>query len=82
MWPSVVDCPAMTRRHAYVAFCTIGFALAMFGIGKIASWGIPKWGWWFVSIWVAGMIIIGFLIEAFEKRSNRQRGHSDSEGLE
>jgi hypothetical protein len=72
----------MSRRQAYVAFCVVSFAVVMFFFGKFISWGLAKWDWWFWGISMACIFAIAFLIEAAEKRSNRRRGRSDSEGLE
>jgi MFS family permease len=69
----------MTRRQGYIAFCTIGFIVGMFLLGKFATWGIAKWDWWFWGAGIAGFFIIGLLIEAAEKR-NRRRDQTDLEG--
>jgi hypothetical protein len=69
----------MTRLQGYIAFTTISFVVVMFGVGKVITWGLAKWDWWFLGAWLAAMYIIAVLIERYEKRS-RRRDQTDLEG--
>jgi hypothetical protein len=61
----------MTRRQAYFAFTTISFVGVMYFVGKIITWGLEKWDWWFWGFAMVGLFILGFLIEYVERRNRR-----------
>jgi hypothetical protein len=69
----------MTRRQGYIAFTTISFVVVMYFGGKVITWGLAKWDWWFLGAWLGALFIISVLIERSEKR-NRQPDPTDLEG--
>jgi hypothetical protein len=71
----------MTRRQGYIAFTTVSFIVVMYFVGKVLSWGLEKWDWWFWGAWMASFLIIAALMDAAERR-NRRRDRIDSEDLE
>jgi hypothetical protein len=43
------------------------FIGVMVGIGAIAKWGIGNWDWWFLAPWLAGFLLIAWIIDRRSK---------------
>jgi hypothetical protein len=53
--------------RTWVLLCTVTFGVAMYGVGKVITFGLAAWDWWFLIPWLVGCYLIAYLIDSRQK---------------
>ena len=44
------------------------FAVVMYGVWKLAVWGVAAYGWTFSAVWIAAMLLIAWALDRLQSR--------------
>ena len=57
---------AMSYR-TWVLLCSVTFGVAMYGLGKVITWGLAVGDWWFLIPWLFGWLLIAYRLDSRRK---------------